>query len=94
MNRPTVVAVFGRYLQELLELLLKYGVVVAVEQDIPAATAVRSQSAAQAATTEYVQLLHSLDVSILFVQAVRGHVLHRTLVQPVWDADRSLLVLI
>ena len=53
MSKLTAGVAFGLCLQELLELLLKYGVVVAVAQDIPVVTAARSPSAAPAEIMEY-----------------------------------------
>jgi hypothetical protein len=71
---------------------LKYGVVAAAEQDIPAATAAHSRLGAPA---EIMQLKPSTLLrggNILFVQAVLGPVLNRTPVMREWAAVHMSLV--
>jgi hypothetical protein len=52
VNKPTANAVNGQYQPQYHVQRLKYGQVVAVEQDIPVATAAHSQLAVQVATMQ------------------------------------------
>jgi hypothetical protein len=89
LSKPTDVAVCGQYQPTYPVLLLKFGQVAVVEQDILAVTAVHSQLGVLVVTMHPKLSLCVQDGSILFVPAEVGHVMPHTHVWQVWAVHRG-----